>query len=74
MELKQLGLAKGQWLVANCGRFPSEKNCRLVLIAPTSQRADLLEAAATHAVASHGHHNTPELRKELDGMLESIDV
>jgi len=74
MELKQLGLAKGQWLVANCGRFPSEKNCKLVLIAPTSQRADLLEAAATHAVASHGHRNTPELRKELDGMLESMDV
>lgn len=74
MELKQLGLARGQWLVANCGKFPSEKNCRLVLMAPTSQRADLLEAAATHAVASHGHESTPELRKELDAMLESIDV
>ena len=74
MELKQLGLAKGQWLVANCGRFPSEKNCRLLLIAPSSQRADLVEAAATHAVASHGHQNTPELRQELGAMLESIDV
>jgi hypothetical protein len=74
METKQIGLSKGQWLMANCGRFPSEKNCRLVLMAPTSQRADLLEAAATHAVASHGHRDTPELRKELDAMLESIEV
>jgi len=74
MELNQAGLAKGQWLMANCGRFPSEKNCRLVIMAPTGQRADLLEAAATHAVASHGHHNTPELRRELDAMLESIEL
>jgi len=74
MAVKDLGLARGQWLVANCGRFPSEKNCRLVLMAPVDQRADLLEAAATHATTSHGHKNTPELRKELDAMLETMEI
>jgi hypothetical protein len=74
MDAKQLGLAKGTWVVANCGKFPSEKNCQLVIMAPTGQRADLLEAAATHAVGSHGHKNTPELRHEIDGMLETITM
>ena len=72
MDAKQLGLAKGQWVVANCGKFPSEKNCQLVIMAPAAQRADLLEAAATHAVASHGHTNTPDLRREIDGILDTI--
>ena len=74
METKQLGLAKGKWVVANCGKFPSEKNCKLVIMAPTEQRADLIEAAATHAIASHGHKNTPELRRELGEMIETIEI
>jgi hypothetical protein len=74
VDAKQLGLANGTWVVANCGKFPSEKHCQLVIMAPTGQRADLLEAAATHAVASHGHKNTPELRHEIDGMLDTITL
>lgn len=74
MDINGLGLKPGKWLVANCGKFPSEKNCQLVIMAPQSQRADLLEAASTHAVASHGHDDTPGLRKELDQVLEVIDV
>ena len=41
MELKSLNLKNGKWVVANCGKFPSEKNCQLVILAPESQRADL---------------------------------
>lgn len=74
MEMKQLNLKKGKWVVANCGKFPSEKNCQLVIMAPESQRQDLVEAAATHAVASHGHENTPQLRKELSGFLDVVEV
>lgn len=74
MDLKSLNLKKGKWVVANCGRFPSEKNCQLVIMAPESQRRDLVEAAATHAVATHGHENNPQLRKELDGFLEIVEV
>jgi hypothetical protein len=74
MDLKQLNLKRGKWVVANCGKFPSEKNCQLVIMAPESQRQDLVEAAATHAVKNHGHDNTPQLRKELDGFLEVVEV
>jgi len=74
MGFKDLQLAPGKWVVANCGKFPSEKNCQLVIMAPASQRRDLIEAAATHAVASHGHENTPALRQELDGFLDSVEL
>jgi hypothetical protein len=75
MDIKQqLGLNSGKWVVANCGKFPSEKNCQLVIMAPQSQRKDLVEAASTHAVSTHGHDDTPGLRKELDQILEVIDV
>jgi hypothetical protein len=74
MGLQQINLKKGKWVVANCGKFPSEKNCQLVIMAPESQRQDLIEAAATHAAKSHGHENTPQLRQELSGMLEVVEV
>jgi hypothetical protein len=32
--------------------------------------AEVLDAATQHAVASHGHDDTPELRERLRGMLE----
>ena len=70
----ELGLTGGKWVVANCGKFPSEKNCKLVIMAPAAQREDLIEAAATHAAHSHGHANNPELRKELAQMLETIEL
>lgn len=74
MGVEQLGLKKGKWVVANCGKFPSEKNCQLVIMAPASQRADLVEAAATHAVASHGHEEGLNLRRELDNLLDTIEL
>ncbi len=74
MDIKQLGLTPGKWVVANCGKFPSEKNCRLVMMAPQSQRQDLIEAASEHAAKSHGHEDTPGLRRELDKMLDVVDV
>ena len=74
MDLTQMNLKKGKWVVANCGKFPSEKNCQLVMMAPESQRQDLIEAAATHAAKTHGHENTPQLRQELNKMLEVVEV
>jgi hypothetical protein len=74
MDLNSLNLGKGKWVMANCGKFPSEKNCRLVIMAPDSQRSDLVAAAATHAAAAHGHQNTPQLRKELDSFLDVVEI
>jgi hypothetical protein len=74
MGMETLKLKHGRWVVANCGRFPSEKNCQLVIMAPADQRKDLVEAASAHAVKVHGHEDTPALRRELDGFLETIEL
>jgi hypothetical protein len=74
MEVKGIELQKGAWLAANCGKFPSENNCQLVLMAPESQREDLVDAAAAHATANHGHVDTPELRVELEKFLDPVEV
>jgi hypothetical protein len=73
MNLSDLGV-RGKWVVANCGKFPSDKGCKLVIMAPEDQRADLVEAAAAHAVRDHGHEDSPQLRKDLDGFLETIEA
>lgn len=74
MDTLQLGLNPGQWIVADCGKTPSVKNCKLVLMAPVDQREDLLDASVAHAVKSHGHQETPELRDELSKTLEEVTL
>ncbi len=74
MGVEQLKLKRGPWLAINCGKFPSEKNCQLVIMAPAGQRDDLIEAASSHAVKVHGHEESAELRQELGHHLESIDL
>ena len=74
MEFKQLNLKAGKWLAVNCGKFPSEKNCQLVIMAPASQRGDLVEAASAHAIKVHGHADSPQLRQELGEHLETIEL
>jgi hypothetical protein len=73
MDLKDMGV-QGRWLVANCGKFPSEKNCKLVIMAPEDQREDLLDAAMAHAVKSHGHQESAQLRQDLQGFIETIQA
>ncbi len=53
--------------VADCRQFPSEKNCTLT-IAGTEE--EVLTVAVWHAVRSHGHKDTPELRKQIRAMLK----
>jgi len=52
----------------DCRAFPSEINCSITIIADTE--AELLEAAVQHAVAVHGHQDTPELREDLRGVIQ----
>jgi len=72
--IDKLKLKNGKWIVANCGKFPSEKNCQLVLMAPEEQRDDLLDAVVNHAVKFHGHADNNELRNQLNTILETIDL
>ena len=74
MEVKGLEIKGGAWLAANCGKMPSEKNCQLVLMAPASQRDDLVAAAVAHAIKDHGHPDSPELRAEVGKFLDSVTV
>ena len=58
--------------MANCGKFPSDNNCKVVMLGPEDQREDLLDAAVAHAIKTHGHADTPELRNDLNKILESV--
>jgi hypothetical protein len=73
-DVKGLEVESGEWLAANCGKYPSDRNCKLVLMAPQGQKGDLVDAAVAHAVKDHGHQDTPELRKELEGILDRVQV
>jgi predicted small metal-binding protein len=52
----------------DCRKYPSESNCSVAISA--DNRKELVEAAAQHAVAVHGHQDSPELRKQLDSMVQ----
>jgi predicted small metal-binding protein len=47
----------------DCREFPSENNCTVAISADSEQ--ELIEAAVQHAVAVHGHEDTPEFRKMI---------
>jgi predicted small metal-binding protein len=47
----------------DCREFPSESKCTVSIAADSE--VELLEVAAQHAVAVHGHEDSPELRVEL---------
>jgi predicted small metal-binding protein len=73
MDTAQLGVSHGEWLEVNCGKMPSEKNCKLVIMAPSDQEDDLLDAAVAHAIKTHGHTESEakDLRK---GTRDNIEV
>lgn len=47
----------------DCREFPSDINCTVAIAADSDQ--ELLEVAVQHAVAVHGHKDTPELREQI---------
>jgi hypothetical protein len=51
----------------DCREYPSEKGCTLKL---SGTEEEVLDAAVQHAVAVHGHEDTPEFREELRSMLK----
>jgi predicted small metal-binding protein len=52
----------------DCREYPSESNCTVALSADSEE--ELLEVAVQHAVAVHGHSDTPELREALKSMFK----
>jgi len=54
--------------VADCRKYPSESNCTLTI---TGSEEEVVKAATEHAISSHGHKDSPELRAQIHQMLES---
>jgi predicted small metal-binding protein len=50
----------------DCRAVPSEIGCTLAI---AGQEAEVLDAAVAHAIAKHGHADTPDLREMLRGAL-----
>ncbi|MDO8492424.1 MAG: DUF1059 domain-containing protein [bacterium] len=57
---------KGTRKVADCRKFPSVNNCSLCI---SGTEEEVLDVAVAHAVASHGHEDTPKLREEIKTTL-----
>jgi predicted small metal-binding protein len=51
----------------DCRDYPSEKNCSLKI---SGTEEEVLDAAVQHAVSSHGHENSGELREQIRSMLK----
>jgi predicted small metal-binding protein len=47
----------------DCREFPSERNCTIAIAADSEN--ELIDAAVQHAVAVHGHQDTPEFRNMI---------
>jgi predicted small metal-binding protein len=51
----------------DCRDYPSAKNCSLKI---SGTEEEVLDAAVQHAVSTHGHEETPELREQIKSMLK----
>lgn len=52
----------------DCRNFPSEMNCSVAISADSEK--ELMEAAVQHAVAVHGHKDSPELREQVKKSMQ----
>lgn len=53
---------------SDCRDYPSDMHCSVALSADTDK--ELLEAAVQHAVAVHGHEDSPGLRTQLQQLFK----
>jgi hypothetical protein len=60
-------MAESKRKIADCRLFPSDKNCTVTI---SGTEDEVLTVAVQHAVASHGHQDTPELRDQIRTMLK----
>jgi hypothetical protein len=51
--------------------MPSDRHCTVVI---SGEEDEILELAAAHVVASHGHTDSPELRESLRADLRDEDM
>jgi predicted small metal-binding protein len=56
--------------VIDCRKMPSDKPCSVAI---SGTEEEVLKVAVQHAVATHGHKDTPEFREQLRSMLKDAD-
>jgi len=57
-------------VMADCRRFESDSDCSLTII---GEQDEVIAAAAQHAATVHGHQDSPEMRAQLQAMLEPAE-
>jgi predicted small metal-binding protein len=55
-------------MFVDCRQYPSEMNCSVSIAADSKK--ELIDAATQHAVAVHGHKDSPELRGQIEKMIQ----
>jgi predicted small metal-binding protein len=56
-------------MYVDCREYPSDMNCTVAISADTKE--EVVQAAVQHAVAVHGHQDSPELREQLGKMIKA---
>jgi predicted small metal-binding protein len=56
--------------MVDCRKAPSESNCTLTI---AGSEEEVLDTAVAHAVAKHGHEDTPELRQMIASGMEDVE-
>lgn len=54
-------------MVADCREMPSESGCTLTI---AGEEDEVVSAASAHAVAVHGHDDSPELHEMIRSSLK----
>ena len=52
----------------DCREFPSDSKCTVTIAADSEK--ELMEVAVQHAIAVHGHKDTPEFRGQLKQIMK----
>jgi len=52
----------------DCRQFPSDAKCTVTIAADSEK--ELMEVAVQHAIAVHGHKDTPEFRGQLKQIIK----
>ncbi len=53
----------------DCRQYPSDMNCTVSIAADSKK--ELVDAAVQHAIAVHGHKDSPELRDMIGKSIQT---
>jgi predicted small metal-binding protein len=57
-------------VMTDCRTMPSDINCTLTI---AGEEDEVIDAAVAHAVAKHGHQDSPELREMVRSDLKAVE-